>query len=258
MFSLPVLVPSALAATAEEKCINALNKDFWKAPSARAKGNATCMKDAQTGQLGLTTAQDCLELDRKGKVDKSIVKASVDVLAGEECEDDNDCSAGDVCGNCECGPPLGSWFFNVAAGSSANCPADSPAVSFLKGRGLPTGGLLGTIRSITRGNFRASANFELVSVVTVRCFPDGHESAASRSLATMKPNPVCTNVPNTSRKRVTSTTRRTRMPKLISPRLRAVDPCHRRAPAITSTPKIHAATIPKQWYFWPLGSSRTD
>jgi hypothetical protein len=80
MFSVPLLVPSALAATAEEKCINALNKDFWKASSAQAKENATCIKDAQTGKLGATTAQDCLGLDRKGKVEKAIVKAFVDDL----------------------------------------------------------------------------------------------------------------------------------------------------------------------------------
>lgn len=89
----------------------------------------------------------------------------VDPLAGEECEDDSDCAVGEVCGDCECGQPLGSWIFNVATGSSANCPADSTPGSFLKGRGLPTGGLLGTICSLSRGNFSASGNFELVGGV---------------------------------------------------------------------------------------------
>ncbi len=75
-----MLVPTVHAATDEEKCINALNKDFWKASSAQGKENASCMRDAQTGRLGATTAQDCLTLDRKGKVDKAIVKAFVDDL----------------------------------------------------------------------------------------------------------------------------------------------------------------------------------
>ena len=89
----------------------------------------------------------------------------VDPLAGEQCEDDSDCAAGEVCGDCECGQPLGSWIFNVAPGSSANCPSDSDPGSFLKGDGVPTGGFLGAICSLSRGNFSASGNFELIGGV---------------------------------------------------------------------------------------------
>jgi hypothetical protein len=52
--------------------------------------------------------------------------------------------------------------FTIATGSSANCPADSSAGSFLKGRGLPTGGVIGSICSLTRGNFTGSGPIQLV------------------------------------------------------------------------------------------------
>ncbi len=112
----------------------------------------------------------------------------IDPLAGEACEVDGDCAVGEVCGDCECGEPLGSWFFNVAAGSSANCPADGDPGSFLKGRGLPTGGLLGTICSLTRGNFGASANFELVGGVPDASGVAEVELAAAQVVAVQQPS----------------------------------------------------------------------
>lgn len=112
----------------------------------------------------------------------------IDPLAGEECEDDNDCAVGEVCGDCECGQPLGSWIFNVAAGSADNCPADGSAGSFMKGHGLPSGGVLGTICSLSRGNFSASGNFELIGGV-----PDANgvasiELAAAQVVGVQQPS----------------------------------------------------------------------
>ncbi len=49
--------------------------------------------------------------------------------------------------------PLGQLAFTVAPGSSARCPADGVAGSFLKTHGNPTGGLAGTVCSGTTGAF---------------------------------------------------------------------------------------------------------
>jgi hypothetical protein len=59
-------------------------------------------------------------------------------------------------------PTLGTVNFTIATGSNANCPADSTPGSFLKGRGLPTGGIIGAICNLTRGNFTGSGPIQLV------------------------------------------------------------------------------------------------
>jgi len=89
----------------------------------------------------------------------------VDPGLGEECEDDADCGGGDICTSCMCETPLGSWFFDIRAGNAGNCPPDSSTGSFIKARGVPTGGIIGSICSITEGNFSSDDDFELVGGV---------------------------------------------------------------------------------------------
>jgi len=52
-------------------------------------------------------------------------------------------------------PPLGTLNLTVATGPSDYCPADTAAGSFLKIKGSPTGGIVGTVCNATRGNFSA-------------------------------------------------------------------------------------------------------
>lgn len=59
---------------------------------------------------------------------------------------------------------LGSLTFSVATGSSAYCPADTAAGSFLKTQGNPTGGIPGTVCSGSKGAF-TSGPLQLVGGV---------------------------------------------------------------------------------------------
>src|SRR5262245_2350191 len=50
-------------------------------------------------------------------------------------------------------PALGLLTFTIAPGPSSKCPADASAGSWLKIRGNPSGGLVGTICNGTQGDF---------------------------------------------------------------------------------------------------------
>jgi cysteine-rich repeat protein len=63
------------------------------------------------------------------------------------------------------GPPLGTWSFSVATGSSSLCPGvDQAAGTILRATGMPgsNSGGGGSVCSLTRGNFSASSPFQLV------------------------------------------------------------------------------------------------
>ena len=71
---------SALAqqqSTAQQKCLNAINKDGTLVAKARGKTNASCLKDAGLGKIpGM--AQSCLSSDPKGKIQKKADKTASD------------------------------------------------------------------------------------------------------------------------------------------------------------------------------------
>jgi hypothetical protein len=63
----------ANAATADEKCVNNVNKGAAKVAKAQGKENSSCIKNAGKGKL-TTTIEACLTADLKNKVSDTIGK----------------------------------------------------------------------------------------------------------------------------------------------------------------------------------------
>ena len=65
---------------AQQKCINALNKNFAKVAKTQGKDNCSCIKDFAKGQslTPAATLEACLTADRKGKVAKAKSKTVSD------------------------------------------------------------------------------------------------------------------------------------------------------------------------------------
>src|SRR5262249_54760547 len=74
-----------------------------------------------------------------------------------------------------------------AQGSNSLCPADSAPGSFLKTRGGPTGGIIGTVCNATRGNFTAGP------IVLAGGIPDGNGIA---SLSVASPVVIDSQIPS--------------------------------------------------------------
>ena len=62
----------------QEKCINKINSAGAKVAQAQGKENVSCLKNAGKNKLS-GTAQDCLTLDPKQKVDKKKDKTLTDL-----------------------------------------------------------------------------------------------------------------------------------------------------------------------------------
>lgn len=61
---------------AQQKCINAMNKNGTKLNETQCTENRACIKDFGQGRLGVLTAEDCLTADRLGKILKREGKTS--------------------------------------------------------------------------------------------------------------------------------------------------------------------------------------
>lgn len=70
------LVLAQAQSSAQQGCINALNKSGGKVAATQGKENSSCIKDASKGKLVGINAEQCLTADRKGKVAKATGKAT--------------------------------------------------------------------------------------------------------------------------------------------------------------------------------------
>jgi hypothetical protein len=68
--------PAQIQSPAQQKCLNALNKDGAAVARTQGKENVGCVKTA--GKTTTTGAQACLAADAKGKVGKAQAKTSAD------------------------------------------------------------------------------------------------------------------------------------------------------------------------------------
>jgi cysteine-rich repeat protein len=64
--------------SAEQKCVNALNKGLRKVSRAQAREFLGCERDESQGDLGAMTIEECVAADRKEKVAKATSKVSED------------------------------------------------------------------------------------------------------------------------------------------------------------------------------------
>lgn len=106
------LVPPTAA---QEKCINALNKDFSKVAKTQGKIDYSCAKNAAKGKLVGMTADECLTDDPRGK------------LAGAEAKTDRDferyCTENDKYGAARY-PRFGASDANTANAAAVAAPLD--------------------------------------------------------------------------------------------------------------------------------------